>query len=134
MKRTLLTGSVCALALASLVAAASAGSNGTLQGTFVDSQTHHAIAGATVTIRSRFGTEKAVTDSTGRFNLFGVFPANYTLSIEAHRYALCVEPNFDMRPGETWRLRLLGETVCNHTGSKHLTQVGGYTTDTYTLN
>jgi hypothetical protein len=76
----------------SLVGPASAATTGTILGTVVDGATKKPVQGAVVTAAAPSGRGSATTDANGFFNLYGLAPDTYTVSISTKGYLDVVIP------------------------------------------
>ncbi|MDQ6925147.1 MAG: carboxypeptidase regulatory-like domain-containing protein, partial [Candidatus Eremiobacteraeota bacterium] len=82
---------VALFVLIALARPAAAATTGTISGTVTDSATKKPIAGATVTAAAPSGRGSATTDGSGFFNINGLAPDTYTVSIATKGYDAVVQ-------------------------------------------
>src|SRR5262245_31308009 len=100
--RILLCLSVCLFIPSGVTLAQGVGASGSVAGTITDTS-GAVVANATVTVTdSQRGTKRtATTDSVGHYQITGLFPAAYSLSVERTGFQTAVEKNVVVYVGQT---------------------------------
>ena len=101
-----------------LAGPASAATTGTISGTVADAATKKPIAGVTVTASAPSGRGSATTDNNGFYNINGLAPDTYTVSIAFKGYdtvtqsGVTVVQDLDVRLDQTLA-RSLPDSTCS---------------------
>jgi hypothetical protein len=109
---------------------------GLITGVVVDA-TGAPVAGAKIIAASPSGRNTAVTDRAGRFVILGLAPDSYTVSVEAPKYQVAVQPGTSVLPGQTTRLAFRLEAQPRTIGKVTATNEAfspGSTTDAFTVS
>ncbi|MDB5042401.1 MAG: Outer rane receptor for ferrienterochelin and colicin [Candidatus Eremiobacteraeota bacterium] len=106
----------------SLIGPASASTTGTISGTVVDAATRKPVPGAVVTASAPSGRGSATADANGFFNLNGLAPDTYTVSVSTKGYQDVViagvtvvqDENVQINPSLSHALQTIGRTAARN--------------------